>query len=260
MSQNRTVFPGVGSDDDYTHQGQQPSGMPYSRSSNHSGNGTVFPGMDGTQVDPMPSPRTTGLHQSGSHKPIVGFLYSISKTKAGEYWPLHVGQNLIGSSSECDIVLGEGTVSGKHANLHINQMKRPEKVEATMSDLGSTNGTIVNDNSVSVARPVECVNGDIIVIGENYELLLLLIDTKAIGLHVSETFIPKEVPQDPVQGPHFNPGAPGMNPTVNNQDFPPRFNGPQNPYDGGSRPTDSTFGLDPSSNGGFSTGGTVGMQ
>ncbi|MCM1517054.1 MAG: FHA domain-containing protein [Pseudoflavonifractor sp.] len=263
MSQNKTVFPGVGLEGDYNpSQGQQYAGggQPYSRPSNpNRGSGTVYPGMD---IPSAGAPRVSHeVRQSAprpSGKPIVGFLYSISRTGVGEYWPLHIGQNIIGNGSDCDIILGEGTVSHRHANLHINKMKKPEKTEATISDLGSTNGTQINENSVSVARPVECVNGDIITIGENYDLLLVLIDTKALGLHVAESFIDVRAEQDE---PYMSSGIPaaGENATRNEQDFPPRFNGPDSsPYSGANRPADSTVGLD--SNSGFRSGGTIGMD
>lgn len=260
MSQNKTVFPGIGPEGDYNpHQGFAGQSQAYSRSSNpRKGNGTVFPGMQTPQTgepraEQAPKPRVAS---NAGGKPIVGFLYSISRTGIGEYWPLHIGQNIIGNSSECDIVLGEGTVSSKHANLHINRMKKPEKTEATISDLGSTNGTCVNENSVSVARPIECINGDIITIGENYDLLLLLIDTKALGLHISENFIDIREDEDEFYTPS-NVSDKRDNSTRLEQDFPPRFQGPSSPYDGSNRPTDSTVGMD--SNSGIQSGGTVGM-
>lgn len=261
MSQNKTVFPGIGPEGDYNpHQGNSAGqSQAYSRSSNQrKGSGTVFPGMETPQTGAprtvqAPMPRAAS---NAGGKPVVGFLYSISRTGIGEYWPLHIGQNIIGNSSECDIVLGEGTVSSKHANLHINKMKKPEKTEATISDLGSTNGTCVNENSVSVARPIECVNGDIITIGENYDLLLLLIDTKALGLHLSDNFIDIREDEDEFYSPS-NVSEKRENSTRLEQDFPPRFQGPASPYDGSNRPTDSTVGMD--SNSGIRSGGTVGM-
>lgn len=177
MSQNKTVFPGIGPEGDYNPtqgQGFAGGGQQYSRPSNpHRGNGTVYPGMEIPIAGTSRSAKETRPNAARpTGKPIVGFLYSISRTGVGEYWPLHIGQNIIGNGSDCDIILGEGTVSQRHANLHINKMKKPEKTEATISDLGSTNGTQVNENSVSVARPVECINGDIITIGENYDFCL----------------------------------------------------------------------------------------
>lgn len=264
MSQNKTVFPGLGQEGDFNPEHSFNGGnRPYSRPSNQGRrNGTVYPGMEEPNNTGANSPRDSRPAQPtrANGKPIVGFLYSISRTGVGEFWPLHIGQNIIGNGPDCDIILGEGTVSQKHANLHINKMKKPEKTEATISDLGSTNGTLVNENSVSVARPVECVNGDIITIGENYDLLLLLIDTKAIGLHLSESFIDIREEQE-----DMNPGVytQGRDYTTRNeQDFPPRFDPTStvhpSAYSPDARPSDSTVGMD--STGGFRSGGTVGMD
>ncbi len=263
MSQNKTVFPGLGQEDDFIpNRGYPGNNQPYSRPSNQGrGNGTVYPGMEMPAGQQRTSAPLQQNNSKPSGKPIVGFLYSISRTGVGEYWPLHIGQNIIGNAPDCDIVLGEGTVSQRHANLHINKMKKPEKTEATISDLGSTNGTQVNENSVSVARPVECANGDIITIGENYDLLLLLIDTKAIGLHLSENFIDvRDEQQDDMFPGGFTQGR--DNTTRNEQDFPPRFDPAStvhpSAYSPDSRPSDSTVGMD--SNSGFRSGGTVGMD
>ena len=143
MSQNKTVFPGLGQEGDFNPNLSFSSvEQPYSRPSNQGcSKGTVYPGMETPNNGGATIPRDSRPAQPtrGNGKPIVGFLYSISRTGVGEFWPLHIGQNIIGNSSECDIILGEGTVSQKHANLHINKMKKPEKTEATISDLGSTN-------------------------------------------------------------------------------------------------------------------------
>lgn len=264
MSQNKTVFPGVGSEDDFRPNYQPASSGVYSRFSGKNV-GTVYPGMEGGYTANPAQNGVEDLSRKGNvptGKPIVGFLYSISRTGVGEYWPLHIGQNLIGRSPECDIVLPEGTVSARHANLHINKMKKPEKTEATISHLGATNGVEVNENSVSVARPMECVNGDIITIGEAYQFLLVLIDSKALGLKVAENFIPvnqQEYLPDDYPGNYAQNNMGNGKPTRHQQDFPPHFYGPTSHYDGGNRPTDGTVGMDPS-NGGFRSGGTVGMD
>jgi pSer/pThr/pTyr-binding forkhead associated (FHA) protein len=257
MSQNKTVFPGLGPEGDSYNQSQNAGN--YSRSANRS-NGTVYPGMENYTNPVSNEPQQqSGRTQSVGHKPIVGFLYSISRTGVGEYWPVYVGQNIIGSAPDCDIILNEATVSQHHAVLHINKMKKPEKIEATIADSQSTNGTMVNGNSVSVARPPECVNGDVITIGENYELLFILIDVKALGLTQSENFIAIEREEE--DEPQYQTTSQvNDHRTRNQQDFPPRFNGPDAPYGGYDRPMDGTVGLDPSSRGGFSGGGTVGME
>lgn len=264
MSQNKTRFPGIGQDGDFTPNNGY-SHQPYNRP-NSGHKGTVIPGMGGysagVQQQQAPQQPQKAQRQETGGKPIVGFLYSISRSAAGEYWPLHIGQNVIGNNNDCEICLGEGTVSARHASLHINKMKKPEKTEATISDLGSTNGTLVNDNSVSVARPIECINGDIITIGENYQLLLILIDTKAIGLEVSQEFYDtrSQEPSNEYDNEYEDEYSGNSRGTVNIQDFPPKFTGPMgggSPYDGSHRPTDGTVGMGPE--GGFQSGGTIGM-
>lgn len=251
MSQNKTVFPGIGQDDDFNPQYRSAASGAYARPAGRQA-GTIWPGMEEKSI---PGNSQTGVtRQTAGGKPIAGFLYSISRTGVGEYWPLHVGQNLIGRSPECDIVLPEGTVSARHANLHINRMKKPAKTEATISHLGAMNGVEVNENSVSVAHPMECVNGDIITIGECYQLLLILIDTKALGLQVAENFI--HVEEADIPGPGPGPVFEDRS-TRHPADF-PHFDGPDSFYDGGARPTDSTVGMDPTQQE-FRSGGTKPM-
>lgn len=197
----------------------------YSRNTNQRpmSKGTVVPGME-FRTYPPEEPKDNRTNEI--NKPVVGFFYSISRTGIGEYWPLHIGQNTIGNSSDCDIALYEGTVSAEHAILVVRKMKNPEKIIASISDARSTNGTMVNGESLGFSA-VECTNGDIITIGESYELLLILIDVKSIGLNTSQNFIcvkqssttqkleqdssfdPKPISNDP---PHFyedRQGRPG---------------------------------------------------
>lgn len=123
-----------------------------------------------------------------NQKPIVGFLYSISKSMVGEFWPLHIGSNSIGRSADCDVCLGEATVSEQHAVLVIRQMKNPEKIIASICDARSTCGTMINGESLGFDQR-ECYNGDIITIGEHYDLFFILIDSKQIGLSVCRDFL-----------------------------------------------------------------------
>lgn len=193
MSSNKTVIPGM--EDAYTEQsdfGKQNTKV-----------------QDGTYV-----PNPFGINTSGverpSQKPIIGFLYSISRFGHGEYWSLHIGSNSIGRANKNNICLSEATVSEEHAVLVVQQMKNPEKVIAWINDSGSTCGTMINGESLGFDRR-ECVNGDIITIGEHYDLYLILIDAKQIGLNVHRDFIPT---QGQVQETHQTPNpyvAPSQN-------------------------------------------------
>ncbi len=189
MSQNKTVVPGMEGDN---FSMNETSGNFYERTQVSAG-GTVVPGMNPGAVPSRPQrmpvePRSqTASRTRNSGKPVVGFLYSVSRRGIGEYWPLYIGPNTIGQSGKCDICLKEGTISAEHAVLVVRKMKNPEKTVASISDARSTNGTMVNGVSLAF-NAVECFNNDIITVGENYELVLILIDTVTLGLKAVENF------------------------------------------------------------------------
>lgn len=176
MSNNKTVVPGMGNASGFgnpANQGFQQQGLGY--------NGTHYPGMNVNPVGNTPSADTT-------HKPIMGFLYSISRTGAGEYWPLYMGLNTIGRATNCSVRLSEATISDNHAEIVIRQMKNPDCVLVSIQDARSTCGTLLNGSSLGFDAH-ECHNGDIITIGEHYELYFILINAKALGLKVREDFV-----------------------------------------------------------------------
>lgn len=181
MSSNKTQIPGMdpASTSSFT-QSSASMNIPNEQGKR----GTVIPGMQ------QSSDKTVS-----TTKPILGFLYSVSRIKAGEFWPLHLGLNTIGRSGSCDIKLAEGTVSEHHADLVIRQMKNPAKTICSIQDAKSTCGTMINDESVAF-DPVACKNGDIITIGEHYQCYLVLIDSKELGLGVREDFISCEDASD----------------------------------------------------------------
>ena len=248
MSQNKTVIKGLESVDAPVDNGA--NGGFYSRGPQASSKGTVVPGMEGNQGvvtnAASTSPSQSRQSKPATGKPIAGFLYSISKTAMGEYWPIYIGQNSIGQNPTNDIVLAEGTVSSEHAILVVRKMKNPEKVIASISDARSTNGTMLNGQSLGFSAE-ECKNGDIITIGDNYELYLILIDAASLGLKPVEGFIATEAAEEEVNdGPEpFFPGS--QRPTRTGDDF--------NPYD--YNPGGGTVGLDGSNP--FDKGGTVGL-
>ncbi len=187
MSQNKTVVIGIedASTKDSAFEGR--TSEYYQRGkTNPSSHETIFPGPEGKE---NADGQNASAKRKDSGKPIVGFLYSISKTNLGEYWPLHIGLNTIGSSAKCDVQLAEGTVSSEHAELVVRQMKNPAKTIASITDARSTNGTMINGESLGFS-PIECFNGNVITFGENYQCVLILIDAAALNLKVSEAFIP----------------------------------------------------------------------
>jgi pSer/pThr/pTyr-binding forkhead associated (FHA) protein len=136
--------------------------------------GTNFPG-----ASPLPSSAN-----NAPNKPILGFLYSVSRDSMGEYWPLYLGANTIGRASDSSVCLAEASVSNKHATLVIRQMQNKGEdagLFVFIQDTGSMCGTLVNGVTLDF-NPRECKNGDIITVGENYELYFILVQPKALGL------------------------------------------------------------------------------
>ena len=197
--------------DDTFVKGGNKGNNPYARSIGRSfasnANETYVPGMH----DNAPGVVENKFDQK-DNSPVVGFLYSISRKGIGEYWPLHLGTNTIGRSSDCDIVLKERSVSEHHAVISIKQMKSTKKLIASIRDVGSKNGMYLNKEELDYDNHT-CKLHDIITIGTSYKLLLILIDAEDYGLSVAENFAATEeddtffsdIPGgDNTQG-HFNP-------------------------------------------------------
>lgn len=199
MSNNKTVVPGMGNPYGMgeTTRPQNPFSNNPQPQQSAGYNGTIFPGMNQANNAPAASATTE------VHKPIMGFLYSVSRTASGEYWPLYMGLNTIGRSTACSVRLAEGTISDNHAEIVIRQMKNPDSVLVSIQDARSTCGTLLNGSSLGFDAQ-ECHNGDIITIGEHYELYFILIDAKALNLEPRTDFIPVGAPISSV-GPNTIP-------------------------------------------------------
>ncbi|WP_421800205.1 FHA domain-containing protein [Haliscomenobacter sp.] len=127
---------------------------------------------------------------------VLGFLVSYSKEAAGEFWPIYIGKNKIGSDSSNDIVLKEGAVSSEHAILNARRIEatgnQKEELIFIISDTNSNNGTAVNDLDLHHSNNYKSLNQfDQIKIG-HYRLLFLCIDTKALNLTTDPDFIDLE--------------------------------------------------------------------
>ena len=210
MEQNKTWVPGM--DDN-----------PYSRNSapkSNTGGATVVPGMQKVAAGASIGNRD----DIRRNDPVVGFLYSISRQGIGEYWPVYIGQNKIGRDEDNDICLHEGTVSAHHAVLYVKIMKTTGKVVASICDIGSKCGIFLNDEELGYEQAT-CKNDDVLTIGDNYKLLLIIVDAKAHGLTVADGF---EATDDDDT---FQYDARGDG-------------GSTNPYDHNARPMDGTDAID----------------
>lgn len=264
MSQNKTVIQGLEPEDPRSNGGMNDF---YARSGRPAARGTVVPNMMGNQPNQGNYPGGNSLQQPSrgnaiagrpivTGKPTIGFFYSISKTAIGEFWPLHIGRNTIGQNPSSDIVLAEGTVSIDHAVIVVRQIKNTGGIIAAITDTQSTNGTMINGETIGFSA-VECHNGDVITIGNNYELVLVLIDATKLGLSVSQDFIATQVQEEETTDiddgfPNFNPGATN----AGGGGFTPYS---EKPTYGGSEyiPNNGTVGMDGSINN--KSGGTIPM-
>lgn len=220
MSQNKTVIQGLEPDNSPQRRTSPPRGSEgnsfYSRGNHpHGKPGTVVPGMSNNSPyaangieQGQQAPQGQPIRKSApSGKPVVGFLYSVSRTPAGEFWPIQIGRNTIGQSPDNDIQLPEGTVSSSHAILVTRQVKG--NIIAAITDSMSTNGTMINGETIGFT-PEQCKSGDIITIGNNYQLYLILVDAAQLGLSVSKDFIPIEAEEEDNQEeeiPSFDPNS-----------------------------------------------------
>lgn len=124
-------------------------------------------------------------------KPLAGFLVSVSRTMEGEFWPLRLGENTIGASSDCAIMLNEAKVSENHATLTI-QINEEEgyQLNVWINGLNATNGTYLNRKMIPPQTAIPCSNNDKIKIGR-YELILILFDAHKNEMKTAEDFAPK---------------------------------------------------------------------
>ncbi|HEU4521018.1 MAG TPA: FHA domain-containing protein [Thermoanaerobaculia bacterium] len=72
--------------------------------------------------------------------------------------PLRLGETIVGRIPECDVQIIGPSVSRRHARIHVAGR------EATIEDLGSTNGTFVAEVRISEVTPIN--DGDEIRIGK----------------------------------------------------------------------------------------------
>ena len=178
---DKTYVPGV--DESYTSNAPDSPEVSEKRSQNTLGNGTFIP-FEGEDSKGKIGNRTTSNIKD---KPVLGFLYSISRSNFGEFWQVYLGSNTIGRNDNADVVLSEGTVSGEHATLIVHQEDDGE-VYAGIKDNGSTHGVKVNGKSAHF-DVVGCNNMDIITVGKSYELLFILPDVKTLGLKKADNFV-----------------------------------------------------------------------
>ncbi len=85
----------------------------------------------------------------GGTNPGIGWLVPLEGEMVGELLQLKSQKTTVGSRPECDVVVKDQSISGKHAEFVL----APGGFRIT--DLGSTNGTFVNDKKIQTTDLVD---------------------------------------------------------------------------------------------------------
>lgn len=119
---------------------------------------------------------------------MVGVLFSVSRLGNGEIFPIYEGKNNIGRGRSNDIRLQEASINDLHAVLYAVHDDYPAKdYVLSVHDQGSSFGTMVGNDDV-IFNPHTVHDGDILYIGNNYQLVVKLFQREAYNLFTSETF------------------------------------------------------------------------
>jgi predicted component of type VI protein secretion system len=129
---------------------------------------------------------------------------------------------IIGRENANDLVLKDPEMSRRHARITYQAGRY------YVEDLGSTNGTFLNDQPVRVQTPLN--HGDVIRLGESIRLTYYGLAVANAG----ETFILEEDPQDYIETPPLKPPAAYQ---------PPQYQPPQ--YQPQQQPPQPDFGRSP---------------
>jgi hypothetical protein len=101
---------------------------------------------------PAPKMRTMAIDAAaGGTTPIgsaVGWLVPLDGPQTGELFQLK-GRCVVGKAPDCDVCLNDPSISGRHAEFIAG------RAGFRVNDLGSTNGTYVNDKKITSADLVD---------------------------------------------------------------------------------------------------------
>jgi hypothetical protein len=78
----------------------------------------------------------------------VGWLVPLDGPQSGELFQLR-GRTIVGTAPDCDVVMREQSISGRHAEF------TSTAGGFRVNDLGSTNGTYVNDKRVTASELID---------------------------------------------------------------------------------------------------------
>lgn len=93
---------------------------------------------------------------------LIGWIVILNGNDAGRDFRLETGSNLIGQAEDCDIILSDEFISSHHAR--IEGVPQTDKWVYVLTDLGSTNGSYLNDGEDPVDQK-DILDGDVLTFG-----------------------------------------------------------------------------------------------
>ena len=97
-------------------------------------------------------------------------------------------------------------MSDHHCEILVRLQRKGDRLIAGIRDTGSRNGTLLNDEDLNYDMH-NCVNEDVITVGFNYRMVLLLVDPAKYGLGAAPDFQAAAQQMPPM------PSMPDMNAT-----------------------------------------------
>jgi pSer/pThr/pTyr-binding forkhead associated (FHA) protein len=91
-------------------------------------------------------------------------LVTFEQNPIGEFWPIYQGQTLVGrkdAGASAGLEIDHPTTSSRHATIYAGARPGRLKIE----DLGSTNGTYVNERRLEPGERRALVQGDTLRFG-----------------------------------------------------------------------------------------------
>lgn len=113
---------------------------------------------------PLGPGRDPELVEPGAIRALAGFIVSYDQSELGVFWPLYQGQNVLGrkaASAGLDIEIDSPTTSSRHAIVYASARPGRLKIE----DVGSTNGTFLNEAPLERGKKFELRDNDTLRFG-----------------------------------------------------------------------------------------------
>jgi hypothetical protein len=118
----------------------------------------VVTGVVGALADQVPLNRTLATEPAGlSVQAVVGLIGRVFPLVKGKY--SSPGPITLGRTPDNDVTIAESSISARHCILRILG------AELSLSDAGSTNGTLVNGVKLPPRKSQKVVEGDVITLG-----------------------------------------------------------------------------------------------